>query len=119
MATTKNVFTSVSNAIRKALGLDAGVGPVGVVISALLCIFGAVLFFLLLFNSFGIGNAIFASGAYHGSRGVGIVFLCVLAFWAWLNFSDRVPFKVSDMAFILSLVIGFILLILYNSGNLF
>lgn len=124
MATTKKTtspgfFTSVQNFIRRALGQGDDVGPGGVFLSAVLVLGGAALLIWLLLASFGVGNAFFASGPYHGSRFVGVIWLLVLAFWAWINFSERIPFKVSDMAWILSLVIGIILLVLYNSGHLF
>lgn len=124
MATTKKAaqvgwFTSVQNFIRKALGLDQGVGAFGVILSGVLVLFGGVLILVLLGSSFGIGNAIFAHDEKHGSRVLGVLFLLIYIFWAWLNFSDRIPFKVSDMAFVFSLIIGLALIVLYNSGHLF
>lgn len=121
MATTKKPaagwFTSVQNFIRKTLGLDSDVGPVGVIISALLVIFGACVLGYLLLASFGVGGSQLAEASRgRGSSVLGLLLLAVTVFWAWLNFSDRVPFKVSDMAFILSLVILIILIVNVNTG---
>lgn len=123
MATTKKqtkaggALTSVQNFIRRALGQGDDVGTVGVIISALSLLFGAFLICWLLIASFGVGHTQLAEASKgRGSSVLGILLLIVTVIWAWANFSERVPFKVSDMAFIISLLILIILIVNVNTG---
>lgn len=120
MATTKKpagVLTSVQNFIKKALGIDEGVGSFGVFLSAVLVLFGAGLLVFLLIASFGVGHTALAEASKgRGSSVLGVLVLAITAAWAWLNFTDRIPFRVSTMAFIISLLILIILIVNINTG---
>lgn len=114
--TTPALGSSITNFIRKALGLDEGVGTFGVILSAVLVLFGAGILVFLLVASFGIGHTQLAEASKHrGSSVLGVLLLLGTIVWAWLNFTDRIPFQVSTFAFVVSLLILIVLIVNVNT----
>lgn len=81
-------------------------------------LFGSTLVIYLLLASFGVGNSYVAQAAHEakGTKVLGFLLLAGTVFWAYINFSERIPFKVNGMAFILSLVVLLILIVNVNCG---
>lgn len=88
-------------------------------LTVVLALFGIFCVTFLVLSSFGAFNNYVSQAAHEAGFGVkilGFVVLAATVFWGWLNFSDRVPFKVNQMVFILSIVILLILIVNINCG---
>jgi hypothetical protein len=114
------MFTSVFNFLNKFFHWDADQGIFSKVLTVILAVFFLVVMAILIGSSYGIGHNLLAKAHTAGHGGSETLFATLIfagaAFWGWLNFTDRVPFKVNDMIFIISLLLLIILGVNANTG---
>jgi hypothetical protein len=114
------MFTSVFNFLNKIFHWDADQGIGTRILTVVLALFGIFCMLWLIVASYGVGNTLLAQAHKAGHGGSETLFATLLfagaAFWGWINFTDRVPFKVNDIIFIISLLILIILGVNANTG---
>jgi hypothetical protein len=74
----------------------------------------------LIVASYGVGHTYLAQAHKAGHGGSETLFATLFFagafFWGWINFTDRIPFKVNDMVAIIGLLILIILGVNANTG---
>jgi hypothetical protein len=98
---------------------DADQGLFEKLLTVVLALFGITLIMVLVLSSYGVFDNYLSQSARAAGAGVKLLGTVVLAgtvFWGYINFSEKVPFKVNDMAFIVSLLILLVLVININCG---
>lgn len=114
------MFTSVFNFLGKLFQWDSDASLLEKILTVVFALFGIFCMLWLIIASYGIGNTLLAQAhkAGHGFSETlfATLFYAGAAFWGWLNFSDRVPFKVNQMIFIISFLLLIILGVNANTG---
>lgn len=114
------MFTSVFNFLNKIFHWDANDSALTKVLTVVLAIFFLAIVVILIGSSYGIGHNLLAQAHKAGHGGSETIFATLFfggaIFWGWLNFTDRTPFKVNDMIFIISLLLLIILGVNANTG---
>lgn len=113
-------MTSVFNFLGKLFHWDEGQGLFEKIITVLLALFGLFCIGLLIVASYGVGHTLLAQAHQAGHGGsetfFATIFFAAAAFWGWLNFTDRIAFKVNDLVVIIGLLILIILGVNANTG---
>jgi hypothetical protein len=113
-------MTSVFNFLGKLFQWDADQGLFSKILTVILALFGVGCLLVLIGASYGIGNTLLAQAHKAGHGGSETIFATLLfagaAFWGWINFSDRISFKVNDLVVIIGLLILIILGVNANTG---
>jgi hypothetical protein len=114
------MFTSVFNFLDKIFQWDADQGLFAKILTVVFGLFGIALILILIGSSYGIGNNLIAQAHKAGHGGSETLFATLFfagaAFWGWINFTDRIPFKVNDMVVIITLLVLIILGVNANTG---
>lgn len=89
-------------------------------LTVVLALFGIGCMVVLIGSSYGIGHNLLAQ-AHQAGHGFSETFFATIlfagaAFWGWINFSDRIPFKVNDMVVMIGLLLLIILGVNANTG---
>jgi hypothetical protein len=98
---------------------DADAGVFTKVLTVFLALFGIGIIVTLLASSFGAFDNDVSKAAHQAGVGVkfiGALVLAGTAFWGYINFSEKIPFKVNDMVFIISLLALLVLIVNINCG---
>jgi hypothetical protein len=113
-------MTSVLNFLNSIFHWDADQGVFSKVLSVLLALFGIFCLGWLIVASYGIGNTLLAQAHTAGHGGsetfFATLFFAAAAFWGWINFTDRIPFKVNDMVWIIGVLVLIVLGVNANTG---
>jgi hypothetical protein len=114
------MLTSVFNFLQRVFHWDADDSVLTKILTVVFGLFGIVLMFILIGSSYGIGHNLLAQAHRAGHGGSETLFATLFfagaAFWGWLNFSERIPFKVNDIVAIIILLILIILGVNANTG---
>lgn len=114
------MFTSVFNFLGKLFQWEKDATLFEKILTVVLALFGITLLLILIFTSYGIGNNFLAQAhrAGHGASETlfATLFFAGAAFWGWINFTDRITFKVNDMLVIIVLLLLIILGVNANTG---
>lgn len=106
--------------LRSVFHWDADASIVEKIITVLVPIGVAVLLLWLIIASYGIGHTDLARAHQLGHGGSETIFATILyaaaAFWAWWNWTDRIPFRVNDIVATLVLLALIILAVNANTG---
>lgn len=106
--------------LSKLFHFDSDAGPVEKAITVIVPIGAIILFTWLILASYGVGNTDLAK-AHEAARGGHASFWATIlylaaGFWAWWNWTDRIPFKVNDIVATIILVVLIILGVNANTG---
>lgn len=108
------------NFLQRLFHWDASQGLFEKILTIILALFGIVCVLWLIIASYGVGHTYLAKAHQAGHGGNEAFFATLLyagaAFWAWLIFTDRVPFKVNEIVAIIGLLILIILGVNANTG---
>jgi hypothetical protein len=114
------MFTSIFNFLNTLFRWDKNASLFEKILTVVLALFGIGLMLVLIGASYGIGNSLLAQ-AHEKANGVSAslfatLFFAAAGFWAWINFTDRIPFKVNDMLVIIVLLLLIVLGVNANTG---
>jgi hypothetical protein len=114
------MFTSVFNFLNGIFHWDADQKWPTRVLTVVCALFGIFCMLWLIVASYGVGHTYLAQAHKAGHGGSETLFATLFFagafFWGWINFTDRIPFKVNDMVAIIGLLILIILGVNANTG---
>jgi hypothetical protein len=107
--------------IKSLFRWDSDAGPVEKIITVLVPVVFLILFLWLVLASYGVGGSQLAQ-AHNNLRHPGsaatiatVIFLAAIL-WAWLNWTDRIPFQINDIAATIIIVLLIILAVNANTN---
>lgn len=87
--------------LQRVFHFDGDAGPVEKIITVLVPLFVGVLLVWLILASYGVGHSQLAQAHQNVKGGSASLWATVLflaaAFWAWFNWTDRIPFRVNEV----------------------
>ena len=107
--------------LKSVFHFDSDAGPLEKIVTILVPCFVAFLLIWLILASYGVGHSALARAHQllpHGGSAsvIATILYGAAAFWAWFNWTDRIPWKVNDIVAGLILVVLVILAINANTN---